>query len=595
VRARPHFLNKQYKEGPSMTGHRITRSRIAPACRPFLPVAFAASLGPFYAQAQVGAQVVAASDEEVVRSWQQANPGGPTPVLQQDGDDTRLVWTGGVAADAYNNRVKSGSGNIGTPNTSGTFGKANLRGDLRATHASDSSVDFLHFDTMHSDDPAVLPRSRYQVVNVQAGRTAKAYSIAGGDVAPNFSALSSALGVRGVLGQAQMNTALVTGFTGEVAESWEALTHPSLRTQPVRTVSGAKLDVPVMEKLRGFVTAQQYDERRNTNLVAGQVAQPDAHSANATAGFQYVGERLTLSAEAGSSRLDDDVIGDRSARAAVIDGTLALGSGALRFGAHKLGAGYTSLSIAARPGMQEAYLAGDLAAFPWMTLGGDIRRTRNTTLATSVSAAVTSDTDSGALNANINFGPEWPGWTLALQQGISNSEAPQNQRQSNRQSRAGVNYAAPVWTANLTRTRDEVENSGNPTADSTTDGWVWALRRAFGAPQPGEWAGGAGVTGKSQIQRIVSGVRSESDDVAVQAGAERAGWGGFNVGAALGRLSPAQGQQPVRTRAYQADLTMQLRPQAHVKFYARYATRDGADPLQELSERTIGMQLGASF
>jgi hypothetical protein len=179
-----------------------------------------------------GAQVVAATDDEVIRGWQQAQPGSPVPVLTAEGAGTRLTWSGSATFDAYSTRVRSGAGHVSSPLGNGEFGKAAFQGDARWVQP-DGTVDALMFRTLHTNDRAVLPRTAYQLGNLQAARTSSWYSLAAGDVAPNFSKLSSALGVRGLFGQVTAGPAAVSGFTGRVAESWEALGRPALRSQPV--------------------------------------------------------------------------------------------------------------------------------------------------------------------------------------------------------------------------------------------------------------------------------------------------------------------------------------------------------------------------
>ncbi|TWO68744.1 hypothetical protein FN976_22400 [Caenimonas sedimenti] len=538
--------------------------------------------------------VVAASDEEVIRGWQAAMPGSPTPVLTPQADGTRLTWTGAATADAYDTRVRSGSGYTGSPQSNGTFGKASTQGDARWVHG-DGTVDAFGFRTLHTDDRSALPRSAYQLGNLQVGRTAGAWSFAAGDVAPNFSRLSSALGVRGALGQVNLGPVALSGFTGRVAESWEALGRPVLRTQPVRTVHGGKLELPLGETLKVHATSQQYAQERLPNDSAAAGA-PRAVSRNSTLGLQYAKGDLTLTGEAATSRLDDDVHGDREGHAGVVDGTWRMGTAALRFGAHHIDPGYTSLSQGATPGVEEAYVALDWPVVSWLTLGGDVRTSRNSTLATELMQAVVSRTRSAALNATVNFGSEWPGWSATLQRAVSESTSAGDQRQANEATSAGITYYGPVWNFQLARSRAVVENSSYPAGNSTTEGWTGNVRRNWAAAEAGAWTAAVGLSGRSQVQRMALGLRSEARDVAVQVSADRPGVANLSLAAAIGTLQQATDAAPVRTRSVQADVTVPIAGDAaQLKFYLRYSTRDGADPVLELMERTVGLQLAVRF
>jgi hypothetical protein len=88
----------------------------------------------------------------------------------------------------------------------------------------------------------VLSQNRYQVNNLQLGRAGEGYMLALGDIAPNFSSLSSSLGARGLYGQRQFADMTVYGFTGMVAESWETLDNRIPRSQYLKDVHGIKLE-----------------------------------------------------------------------------------------------------------------------------------------------------------------------------------------------------------------------------------------------------------------------------------------------------------------------------------------------------------------
>ena len=271
-------------------------------------------------------------------------------------------------------------------------------------------------------------------------------------------------------------------------------------------------------------------------------------------------------------------------------------SAALRFGAHHLDPGYTSLSQAATPGVEEAYLAMDWPVVGWLTLGGDVRGVRNTTLATALIQAAVARTRAAALNATVNFGADWPGWSATVQRAVSETTTANNQRQGNEATSVGVTYYGPAWNFQLARSRTAVENAAYPAGNSTTEGWTWNVRRNWAAAEAGAWTSALGLSGRAQLQRMALGQRSEARDIAVQWSADRAAFANLSVAAAFGTLQQATDATPVRTRSAQADLTVPLAGDAALlKFYLRYSTREGADPVLELMERTVGIQLAVRF
>jgi hypothetical protein len=90
-----------------------------------------------------------------------------------------------------------------------------------------------------------------------------------------------------------------------------------------------------------------------------------------------------------------------------------------RGGYHDISSGFTSLSLAAQPGVREAYAGVDWTVAPWIALATDVRRSRLTALAFAGFDPTFVDAESVAARANINFGADYPGWALAFQQAES--------------------------------------------------------------------------------------------------------------------------------------------------------------------------------
>jgi hypothetical protein len=548
--------------------------RCTPAARLLVPIAYCAM-----ASSNVGAQSLPTQVTNV-----QAAP-------STDAQASGLLWSGSVTLDGQRTEVNSGSGALGTPLSTGGFGSAAVQGDLRLV-SPDAAIDYLMFRTVHGNDPAMLPRDHFQVRNLQFGRTASYYSVSGGDVVPGFSRLSSALGLRGIQGQFNARGIGVQGYAGRVQESWEALATERLRTQPTRAVRGAKIEATLAEGLRAFVTGQQYTEH---GLAVGNgEAEANAVSRNGTLGVQYSGQRLALAAEFGLSRLHENARVHRSGDAALVEGSWRFDEGTLRFGAHGVDAGYTSLALTSVPGVKEAYLGADWAPAPSILLGADLRRARFTSSGGELGGpSFDVNTVSGSLSATASLAADLPGWSIGLQQSGSRSTAADDQRQANRARSVAFSYQSPNWNLNLTRTRSRVENSSYPDGDSSTDEWAWVVRRS--SALSAGMASAIGLTAKTQVQRLASGQRADSNDAGLQFMLERSGLVGISLTISGGAIAPDANEPAVRTRGVQLDLTFPLNAQNQLRFYARHATRRGPDPAQNLAERSVGAQLSSSF
>jgi hypothetical protein len=206
--------------------------------------------------AQQDSQVQLEPNDQVIRAWQQNNLGAAGPSLKREEDgSTRLEWKGGLTVDTYSNDVSSAGGYLNTPSRTGAFYRNTLNSDLRAVH-KDNTVDYFQLGATSSNDLSVLSQNRYQINNLQLGRAGEGYMLSLGDVTPNFSSLSSALGVRGLYGQRQFGEVTAYGFTGMVAESWETLGNKVPRSQYLKDVHGVKLEKAFGSALKTYVTSQ---------------------------------------------------------------------------------------------------------------------------------------------------------------------------------------------------------------------------------------------------------------------------------------------------------------------------------------------------
>lgn len=571
------------------------RSPLASLTKPLVGTLLSAMAAvPAATLAQSGQQAQAASDADVIEAWQAKNPGGLVPTLRTEGTGTRLEWTGSVTADRYRNQISSGAGAAGTPLVTGQHYRATAAGDARWIRA-DGAADHLQFNVLQSNDPAVLRGKHHQIGALQFGRNRAGYAVALGDVAPNFSPLSSALGLRGIWGQADIGRVAMSTYAGQVAESWESWQQRDLRTQPLRSVHGLKLEYPLASTFKAYVTTQGYsDHPASSPFFAGEA---ESSARNHTVGFNYRSGALGVQAETALSAWESAAGDSRSGQATVIDGTWQGDKWSLRFGAHDVEAAYTSLSLMAKPGISEAYVAADWSLSTRVSLVGDVRRSRQSFLATAFTPAYSIDTDAFSLAANFNFGPDWPGWSGSVQGVHSVARTVDDQKQRNQSANISLNYASAGLAFNLGYGQGHLSNSAAPQQDSDSQQLTWTLRRTLlsGAAGLGGWTAVAGWQGKAQLQTNADGARIRNGDTGLQLSLERAAVGSVNLLLTSGAVTPATGLPSARSRGVQLDASYLPTKTSSIKVYWRHIRLNANYAELAVIERTAGVQLNASF
>lgn len=550
------------------------------------------------AQAQQDAAVIAAPNDQVIQSWQQSNPGGAGPALKRDEDgSTRIEWKGGVTVDAYSNDIWSAAGQTNTPLRSGTFFKNTLNSDLRVVRKN-NTVDFFQLGATQTNDLSVLNPNRYQINNVQLGRSGEGYLFALGDVAPNFSSLSSALGVRGLFGQRQFSDMTVYGFTGLVAESWEALDNKVPRNQYLKDVHGIKVEKAFGTSLKTYLTTQSSSEREPTTVLAQVPAAARGKSRSLTGGFQYQKDQFSVTGETAGSNYEDDGTSNRQGRASVVDANWRGDGISFRGGYHDISTGFTSLSTSARPGIREAYVGTDWTAASWVTVGSDLRRARVSTRATPDIAATFIDTDALSTRATVNFGPNYPGLTASLQLAESKSINSADQRSKNSDVSSALNYTSNTWSSGIGFGRGKVLSEVSPTSDALNDSWSFNLGRNFSDALPdlaASWSATINFAASAQTQRLVVGGQTSNTNYTVILTGQRAGWGSFNLLITAGETTQPNGGPNLRLRALQFDATYAITPKNNLKMYVRNTRRNIDDVLLASRENVAGLQLNINF
>ncbi len=328
------------------------------------------------------------TNTQVNQAWQQIN------------DGSALDVRGSITPEFYSNHVSSANGSTNTALKEGVFHKEVLQSSVRHSNNEGTSQSF-QLNVTETDDPAVLSKANYQINNLQFSQTGQTYSIAAGDVAPNFSTLSSALATRGLLGRKQFSDTNLNAYGGIASESWEALDGRTDRSQFLRDTYGVKIEQTLIPEIKVYGTAQQGADRSGT-LTNPQFA-PYGIATKiraATVGASYDPGPFHVASEFATSDHSLDQHGDFSGQALIADASYKLQSLTLRGGFHHVDPGFVSLSSMAMPGIKETYTGADWTTTSWLNLGADLRNSKTLSMA---STNPTSDTNSSSIRAGINF------------------------------------------------------------------------------------------------------------------------------------------------------------------------------------------------
>jgi hypothetical protein len=534
------------------------------------------------------------TNEAVVQQWSKDNAGASTPSLtQQENGGTKIEWHSGISIDNYTNDINS-ENTFGSTLKEGNHTLAQLQSDLRGTTQS-GDVSYFQLSASATNDRSVLSQYSRQINSVQAGRAGTAYILSAGDVAPNFSSLSSALGVRGVVGQRQIGQATISGYAGVVAPSWEYIESRVPRAQLMKEVQGAKVEYAFTEKLKAYITGQHGMDKADSADIAG--LSPTKINSGSI-GFQYTDNKYQLAGETALSHFQQEGEQSRNGRATIIDGASRGQAVALRGGYHDLNTKYISLSQAAQPGIREAYTGVDWVPASWLSLGADLRNSKNFTLATLFSPSQMTDTDSGSLRANINFGADHPNWSMSVQESISNSRDPLDHKSYKEQSAFNLNYAQEKWNAALAFGLGKEQSEANPAMDSHTDNWQASVGRLFNnqdALSMATWSVNTNLSTSLQNQHLSSGLETKAFLSTLNISAQRNDWGMLNIMLGNGFNTRPLGQSTLRMTTVQVDGSRQFGTRGNIKLYARDVRRNMNDAALFADERVTGVQLSYAF
>ena len=580
-----------------------------------------------------------AADAQLLRSWQQQTGqsvlfSGNSAGAGQPGDAGKVEFHGEIGLGGYHSRVSIPSGNTALSTAkSGDFGKLVFQGDVRTTNA-ELDTTYAQGSFTSTDDRGLQPRYATQVNNLQIGRSGVGYQVALGDVAANFSSLSSNLGLRGALLSKDFGAFTATGFAGVVADSWEALANQdsrdsqSARTRNLRDVAGLKGEYKFINQngspdsqnntqLSAYATVQNYRDRPGTAsplsslvpLPVGTVIGPltTLEGTLASLGSKYNQGNFLLTAELAASRTTDQTTDpsstavappDSTGNALLIDANYKIGSVNLRAGHHNVDANFTSLSQSGLPGVRETYLASDWQITPQLLWGVDLRTAIARTPA--FGAAVPTGSAGGAspnyqssldsLTNRVSYSlQDISGLAFSLLDTRSKGVDIQRNDNRNDSTQLGASYASPSWSANALLGVGHSRNAGNTLYDSNSTNWQLFTGRNWGNDSRSETFGIQGTLG-AQVQRFAAGTSSRSNNFGLNL-QSTSGVGTFNASwQRQTTTQPVAGTARLSTNSYSLEWSKDITSQWNAKAYARANRRNHGDALLQSDESVVGVQ-----
>jgi hypothetical protein len=568
---------------------------------------------PAFAQADGG-------NEEALRAFA-AQAGTQAPQLTRGpAGETKLEWRGGISLDAYRNDITPPAGNaaVATPLNTGSFARMVFNTDIRLIEPG-NITNFMQGTLTATNDRSVLSRYPNQIGTLQLGRTTQHYIATAGDLTANYSGLSSSLGLRGLSLTQKLGALTLSGHAGVVSESWEALMNRKpldngpARNQFVRNVHGLKAEYALIPSFKIYGTFQGFNDREES-LPIERITIPAAHTRSATTGFTYQEGNASLMGEIAQSRFRRDGQPLSNGRGWVIDGTYRIGAVTLRSGWHDIAPEFVSLAQSVPPGIKEGYVGADWTAASWLTLGGDYRDSKTRFTAPFIPAMSPSDpfsafpppltpapTEARGFNsrANINFGPNWPGWNFSLQDAETENVDSQGNKGRGRNSNATLSFSVKSWNGNLTLGNGYNKNKAFPVSDSRMEsaqmqfGRSWTLTDLVGAPT---WSFTLSTMAGQQVQTITaSSTETRGTTFGVNFAAQHQRYGQLSTQWSDAVMTQPNGGPDLTTRTFQLDVTYPITPQHSLKGYLRNVKRNMGDANLETSERLAGMQFNLTW
>jgi hypothetical protein len=546
------------------------------------------------------------ANQAALQLWAQSVGAEPPAVVKQPDGTTRLTWQLQTTTDAYGNNVNTaGNPTVNSPLQTGDRHKTALAFGLKAE--GEGGATFMQSAVLASNDRAVLSKYNNQVTTFQVGRQTGTYQALAGDVAANYSPLSSNLGLRGVMGQVKIDRLSFAAHMGTVAESWEAIANRdplnNLPARPsfLRDVFGVKLDYEAIPGLRFFATTQGFNDRPGSVSTANGIAPAikAAETTSSTVGAIWQLGDLQLTAETGTSKFGLQDENKRDGDGTVLAATLRKGAWQWRAGYNDISPTFVSLAAAAAPGVNEGYVGFDWQTTPTITLGLELRTGSNRTAETEITPSTKSPFDAVGVRAAINLNDVMQGLSAQMQDMRSRNETPFGQTRKQGTTNLGVNLSRQGWNTMMGFSRTDVKDAANPAGDSVTNALqLGAARQWMGNPNMGGAAWSASLAANVNVQRqriSLSGQETESRNLGLNFVWQHPEWGTVNLGAQGGSMSQPMGGPDLKQYAYQADATYPLTKTAALKAYWRRTERNSGSESLKTVERLGGANFVLNF
>lgn len=541
-----------------------------------------------------------AANEQVLQLWAQASGMAAPELVEGGGSDggTRLEWKTGVSYDYYQNRSRGGF--LLTPvRDESANNTAQLQTEARASGRG--GVSWFTLGASFSDDRAVLDHPTL-ISNLQMGHAGERYRVALGDVPTGFSTLGTDIGLRGLLAEAYLGSALLQAVAGVQADSWESIARDERRSRYQRNSYGFKLEQPFGESFSAYLSTQAYADDRDEDMLALTGLAP-ADGDVGTAGFNFRQGSFVLKGEAGSSRWKEKGLNRERDHAWVLDASWQGERLGLQAGYHDLGLYYTSLSGAALSGVSETYANASWLAADWLSLNADVRHTENERAGPPPGAVLplplpytpnAAKADSWMLGADIAI-RAIEGMSLQLSHSGSDGENDGGSRNDQQDSLASLQFSRDGWSSGLGWQRSEVDNDAAAAMDSTIDGWHAFVGREWVEARSASWSLGTTLTLANQRQKLDGGARNSSDSWQFALNGQHVRFGQFSALWYEGRVrDPATGQH-LDQRGIQLEAGHALGRHGSVKLY--YSRNDSFEDRSDIAylERTLGLRFMSAF
>jgi hypothetical protein len=250
------------------------------------------------------------------------------------------------------------------------------------------------------------------------------------------------------------------------------------------------------------------------------------------------------------------------------------------------------LSAMAIPGIRETYAGTSWTATQWLSLNGDVRRSRNDWAVQGL--AQTSNMATVAASAYI---PKLPSVSFTLQTSQARGENPGGSRNDSASSSAGARYTATRWQTGLTASRSRMDNDDFAGFNASIDGLGYDVGFMLGdavAATPGLWSANLNFGVGVQDQKFDSGVDTKGYSFNAGATFQHARWGSIYAAYTYNITEQPSGMD-LETHGAQVEASRPVFAKGLIKFYLRTNRRNDDAGILDYREETAGAQLVLAY